>query len=69
MKSLMNVHQIYVLEGRRGAGPGFVSPLSLFDPDSIGPRTEKIRHSVPAPELSFSPEAQQNLTNRPNTGQ
>jgi len=37
LKSLMEVHPIYVLKAGDELSPVFESPLSLFDPESLGP--------------------------------
>ena len=37
LKSLMEVHPIYVLKAGDELSPVFESPLSLFDPDQLGP--------------------------------
>ena len=41
LKSLMEVHPIYVLKAGDELSPVFESPLSLFDPESLGPMIEE----------------------------
>ena len=44
LKSLMEVHPIYVLKAGDELSPVFESLLSLFDPESLGPMIEAVRH-------------------------
>ena len=46
LKSLMEVHPIYVLKAGDELSPVFESPLSLFDPDSLGPIIEE-KYGIP----------------------
>src|SRR5258707_15780420 len=41
LKSLMEVHPFYVLKAGEELSPVFASPLTLFDPESLGPLIEK----------------------------
>ncbi|MBT1515184.1 PrkA family serine protein kinase [Bradyrhizobium sp. SRL28] len=51
LKSLMEVHPIYVLKAGDELSPVFESPLSLFDPDSLGPMLEE-KYGIPRRRLS-----------------
>src|SRR3954451_13785094 len=51
LKSLMEVHPIYVLMAGDEISPVFESPLSLFDPDTMGPMIEE-RYGIPRRRLS-----------------
>jgi serine protein kinase len=46
LKSLMEVHPIYVLKAGNEISPVFESPLSLFDPATMGPILEQ-RYGIP----------------------
>ena len=50
LKSLMEVHPIYVLEVGDELSPVFESPLSLFDPESLGPMIEE-KYGIPRRRL------------------
>src|SRR5260370_1083828 len=50
LKSLMEVHPIYVLKAGDELSPVFESPLSLFDPESLGPMIEA-KYDIPPPRL------------------
>ena len=51
LKSLMEVHPIYVLKAGDELSPVFESPLSLFDPESLGTDDRgEVRHSAPPPD-------------------
>jgi serine protein kinase len=41
LKSLMEIHPIYVLKANDELSPVFESPLNLFDPESLGPIIEE----------------------------
>src|SRR5438132_4693226 len=41
LKALMEVHPIYVLKAGDELSPVFESPLSLFDPETLGPMIEE----------------------------
>src|SRR5260370_3154599 len=51
MKSLMEVNPIYVLKAGQELSPVFESPLSLFDPESLGPMIEE-KYGIPRRRLS-----------------
>src|SRR5436305_2769131 len=51
LKSLMEVHPIYVLKAGDEISPVFESPLSLFDPHTMGPMIEE-RYGIPRRRLS-----------------
>src|ERR1043165_5427561 len=51
LKSLMEVHPIYVLKAGDELSPVFESPLSLFDPDQLGPMIEE-KYGIPRRRLS-----------------
>src|SRR5213595_4357986 len=51
LKSLMEVHPIYVLKAGEEISPVFESPLGLFEPDSMGPILEE-RYGVPRRRLN-----------------
>ena len=51
LKSLMEVHPIYVLKAGDELSPVFESPLSLFDPESLGPMIEE-KYGIPCRRLS-----------------
>src|SRR5260221_47579 len=51
LKSLMEVHPIYVLKAGDQFSPVFESPLSLFDPESLGPMIEE-KYGIPRRRLS-----------------
>jgi serine protein kinase len=51
LKSLMEVHPIYVLKAGDETSPVFESPLSLFDPDTMGPMIEE-RYGIPQRRLT-----------------
>jgi serine protein kinase len=51
LKSLMEVHPIYVLKADDQISPVFESPLGLFDPDTMGPMLEE-RYGVPRRRLN-----------------
>src|SRR5246127_4927392 len=51
LKSLMEVHPIYVLKADNELSPVFESPLGLFDPDTMGPMIEE-RYGVPRRRLT-----------------
>src|SRR6202158_4976209 len=50
-KSLMEVNPIYVLKAGDELSPVFESPLSLFDPDSLGPIIEE-KYGIPRRRLN-----------------
>src|SRR3954471_8302853 len=50
-KALMEVHPIYVLKAGDELSPVFESPLSLFDPESLGPMLEE-KYGIPRRRLS-----------------
>src|SRR5437016_12574704 len=50
LKSLMEVHPIYVLKAGDELSPVFESPLSLFDQDSLGPMIEE-KYGIPLRRL------------------
>jgi serine protein kinase len=51
LKSLMEVHPIYVLKAGDEISPVFESPLGLFDPDTMGARLED-RYGIPRRRLT-----------------
>src|SRR6476619_2770025 len=51
LKSLMEVHPIYVLKAADELSPVFESPLSLFDPESLGPMIEE-KYGIPRRRLN-----------------
>ena len=51
LKSLMEVHPIYVLKAGDEISPVFESPLGLFDPDGMGPIIED-SYGIPRRRLS-----------------
>ncbi|MFS8112086.1 PrkA family serine protein kinase [Rhizobium jaguaris] len=51
LKSLMEVHPIYVLKAGNEISPVFESPLSLFDPVTMGPMVEE-RYGIPRRRLT-----------------
>src|SRR5213083_61428 len=51
LKSLMEIHPIYVLKAGDELSPVFESPLSLFDPDTLGPMIEE-KYGIPRRRLS-----------------
>ena len=51
LKSLMEVYPIYVLKAGDELSPVFESPLSLFDPESLGPMIEE-KYGIPRRRLS-----------------
>jgi len=51
LKSLMEVHPIYVLKAGDELSPVFESPLSLFDPDQLGPVLEE-KYGIPRRRLT-----------------
>jgi serine protein kinase len=51
LKSLMEVHPIYVLKADNELSPVFESPLGLFDPDTMGPMIEE-RYGIPRRRLT-----------------
>ncbi|WFU08332.1 PrkA family serine protein kinase [Rhizobium sp. CB3090] len=51
LKSLMEVHPIYVLKAGNELSPVFESPLSLFDPVTMGPMVEE-RYGIPRRRLT-----------------
>jgi serine protein kinase len=51
LKSLMEVHPIYVLKAGSDVSPVFESPLSLFDPITMGPMLEE-RYGIPRRRLT-----------------
>src|ERR1700732_5370342 len=51
LKSLMEVHPIYVLKAGDELSPVFESPLSLFDPESLGPMIEE-QYGIPRRRLN-----------------
>jgi predicted Ser/Thr protein kinase len=51
LKQLMEVHPIYVLKAGDELSPVFESPLSLFDPDTLGPMLEE-KYGVPRRRLT-----------------
>jgi serine protein kinase len=51
LKALMEVHPIYVLKAGDELSPVFESPLSLFDPEQMGPMLEE-RYGIPRRRLT-----------------
>jgi serine protein kinase len=51
LKALMEVHPIYVLKAGNEISPVFESPLSLFDPEQMGPMLEE-RFGIPRRRLT-----------------
>ncbi len=51
LKSLMEVHPIYVLKAGNELSPVFESPLGLFDPDAMGALLEE-RYGIPRRRLT-----------------
>src|ERR1700748_3008585 len=51
LKSLMEVHPIYVLKAGDELSPVFESPLSLFDPETLGPMIEE-KYGIPRRRLA-----------------
>jgi len=51
LKALMEVHPIYVLKAGDELSPVFESPLSLFDPETLGPMIEE-KYGIPRRRLS-----------------
>src|SRR5947209_14157386 len=51
LKSLMEINPIYVLKAGDELSPVFESPLSLFDPESLGPMIEE-KYGIPRRRLS-----------------
>src|SRR6195952_5137883 len=51
LKSLMEVHPIYVLKAGDEVSPVFESPLSLFDPESLGAMIEE-KYGIPRRRLT-----------------
>ena len=51
LKSLMEVHPVYVLKADNEISPVFESPLSLFDPETMGPIIEE-RYGIPRRRLT-----------------
>jgi serine protein kinase len=51
LKSLMEVDPIYVLKAGDQLSPVFESPLSLFDPESLGPMIEE-KYGIPRRRLN-----------------
>src|ERR1700738_1915269 len=51
IKSLMEVHPIYVLKAGDELSPIFESPLGLFDPEHLGPMIEE-KYGIPSRRLS-----------------
>src|ERR1700752_568866 len=51
LKSLMEVHPIYALKAGDELSPVFESPLSLFDPESLGPMLEE-KYGIPRRRLT-----------------
>src|SRR5487761_1685616 len=51
LKSLMEIHPIYVLKAGDELSPVFESPLGLFDPDSLGPMIEE-KYGIPRRRLN-----------------
>src|SRR3569623_766123 len=50
-KSLMETHPIYVLKAGDELSPVFESPLSLFDPETLGPMLEE-KYGIPRRRLT-----------------
>ena len=51
LKSLMEIHPIYVLKAGDELSPVFESPLGLFDPDTLGPMLEE-KYGIPRRRLN-----------------
>src|SRR6202142_301602 len=51
LKALMELHPIYVLKANDELSPVFESPLSLFDPETLGPMIEE-KYGIPRRRLS-----------------
>src|ERR1700747_1562492 len=51
LKSLMEIHPIYVLKAGDEFSPVFESPLSLFDPEHLGPMIEE-KYGIPRRRLT-----------------
>src|ERR1700757_973761 len=51
LKSLMEIHPIYVLKAGDELSPVFESPLSLFDPEHLGPMIEE-KYGIPRRRLT-----------------
>src|SRR5579859_8192904 len=51
LKALMEVYPIYVLKAGDEVSPVFESPLSLFDPETLGPMIEE-RYNIPRRRLT-----------------
>src|SRR5712672_2621479 len=51
LKSLMEIHPVYVLKADNEISPVFESPLSLFDPETMGPIIEE-RYGIPRRRLT-----------------
>src|SRR5882757_1477387 len=51
LKALMEVHPIYVLKAGDELSPVFESPLSLFDPETLGPMLEE-KYGIPRRRLN-----------------
>jgi serine protein kinase len=51
LKSLMEVHPIYVLKAGDELSPVFENPLDLFDPETMGPMIEE-RYGIPRRRLT-----------------
>ncbi|MEH2539381.1 MULTISPECIES: PrkA family serine protein kinase [unclassified Bradyrhizobium] len=51
LKSLMEVHPIYVLKAGDELSPVFESPLGLFDPENLGPMIEE-KYGIPRRRLN-----------------
>jgi serine protein kinase len=51
LKSLMEIHPIYVLKAGDELSPVFESPLGLFDPETFGPMLEE-KYGIPRRRLS-----------------
>src|SRR5436189_185994 len=51
LKSLMEMHPIYVLKAGDELSPVFESPLSLFDPETLGPMIEE-KYGIPRRRLN-----------------
>jgi serine protein kinase len=51
LKSLMEVHPVYVLKADNEISPVFESPLGLFDPETMGPIIEE-RYGIPRRRLN-----------------
>src|SRR5579864_192931 len=51
LKSLMEIHPIYVLKAGDELSPVFESPLGLFDPENLGPMIEE-KYGIPRRRLN-----------------